>query len=106
MKEERKSAITPHIENLMKELTPIVEQSGGGKIGVVVFAFDEGEKEEDGVVCDAILLGNKGVMIRGIAKTMDKNDDIKGVIEESNRFHRFMKNPLAGLLSMIEKFDK
>jgi len=30
MKEERKSAITPHIENLMNELTPIVEQSGGG----------------------------------------------------------------------------
>ena len=105
MKEERKSAITPHIENLMKELTPIVEQSGG-KIGVVVLAFDEGEKEEDGVVCNAILLGNKGVMIRGIAKTMDKNDDVKDVIKESNRFHMFIKNPLAGLLSMIEKLDK
>jgi len=79
---------------------------GGGKIGVVVFAFDEGEKEEDGVMCQAMLLGNKGVMIRGIAKTMDKNDDVKDVIEESNRFHKFMKNPLAGLLGMIDKLDK
>lgn len=105
MKEERKSAITPHIENLMKELTPIVEQSGGGKIGVVVFAFDEGEKEDD-VVSNTILLGNKGVMIRGIAITMDKNDNVKDVIKESNRFHMFMKNPLAGLLGMIEKLDK
>lgn len=78
---------------------------GGGKIGVVVFAFDEGEKEDD-VVSNTILLGNKGVMIRGIAITMDKNDDVKDVIKESNRFHMFMKNPLAGLLSMIEKLDK
>lgn len=98
MKEE-KSKLVVLIEKFFEEAKPLFKEQGSR--GLFVMGIDDTVGENQ-VALTGMMLGKKSTLVTGLAKMMDKAEDIREVLQDSVGFYKFKTSPLGGLVNTLK----